>query len=129
MKFKLDENLGASVREVLEDGGHDVRTVREEHLLGASDPEVFAAARREARILVTLDHGFGSVLAYRHEDAAGVAVMNLPGRPSLPLLRVLARTLLEALRENAIGGRLWIVEPGRVREHQRPGGAGLEESG
>jgi hypothetical protein len=32
-------------------------------------------------------------------------------------LDVLIRTLLGALEHNTIAGRLWIVEPGRVRAH------------
>ena len=128
MKFKLDENLGASVQKIFEEAGHDSRTVRDENLLGAPDPEVFAAARREERILITMDHDFGNVLAYRHEDYAGVAVINPPGRPSLPLLRLLMRTLLEALKKNEIRGRLWIVEPNRIREHEPREIPGWEES-
>lgn len=119
MKFKLDENLGRSIQKVLEEGGHDARTVWEENLQGAPDPDIFAAAKREKRILITMDHDFGNVLAYRHEETAGVAVINPPGRPTLPLLRLLAVTLLEALRKGDIRGRLWIVEPRRIREHER----------
>lgn len=119
MKFKLDENFGYSIRKVLEEAGHDRRTVREENLQGAPDPEVFAEAKREERTLFTMDHDFGNVLAYRHEEAAGVAVINPPGRPTLPLLRLLTVTLLEALTKGDIRGRLWIVEPRRTREHER----------
>lgn len=118
MRFKLDENFGASVQKIFEEAGHDSLTVRDENLHGAPDPEVFAAARREERTLVTMDHDFGNVLAYRHEEAAGVAVINPPGRASLPLLRLLIRTLLEAVKQNEIRGRLWIVEPDRIREHE-----------
>ncbi len=119
MKFKLDENFGRSIQEVLEEAGHDARTVREENLQGAPDPEVFAAANSEERILIPMDHGFGNVLAYDHKEAAGVAIINPPGRPTLALLRLLTNTLLKALGKGEIRGRLWIVEPGRIREHER----------
>ena len=128
MKFKLDENLGASVQKIFLEADHDCRTVREEKLVGVPDPEIFSAAKTEKRILLTMDHDFGNVLAFRHEVSAGVAVLNPPGRPSLPLLRVLAHTLLEALKSNDIDGHLWVIEPGRIREHQPPNIPGLEES-
>jgi len=119
MKFKLDENFGRSIQEVLEQSGHDARTVQEEHLQGAADPKIFEAAKSEGRILITMDHGFGNVLLYDHTEAAGVAVINPPGRPTLALLRLLTVTLLKGLAEGEIRGRLWIVEPGRIREHER----------
>jgi len=31
---------------------------------------------------------------------------------------MLAIAFLRALETNAIGGKLWIVEPGRIREHE-----------
>ena len=119
MKFKLDENFGRSIQQVLQEAGHDARTVREERLQGAADPKIFEAAKSEDRILITMDHGFGSVLVYDHKETAGVAVINPPGRPTLALLRLLTATLLKGLAEGEIRGRLWIVEPGRIREHER----------
>lgn len=123
MRLKLDENLGSSIQDIFRKAGFDSPTVRDEGLAGAPDPEVFLTARREDRILVTLDHGFGNVLAYRHDDTPGVAVLNLPANPSLPLIRILAATFIEALKKHDIRGRVWIVEPGRIREHFRESGA------
>ena len=79
---------------------------------------MLAAAVAEGRILVTNDHDLGNVLAYPPEDTAGIVVLNPPGRVSLRLLRRLAMTLLEALSREDVCRKLWIVEPGRIREHQ-----------
>lgn len=117
MKFKLDENFGVSIQRILLEAGHDVKTAREEKLQGAQDIKVFTAAQKEERILISMDRGFGNVLSYGHEDTAGVVIINPPGRVSLQLLQLLTRTLLEGLKKNDIRGRLWIVEPGRIREH------------
>jgi predicted nuclease of predicted toxin-antitoxin system len=57
MRLKLDENLPAEVAGDLRDRGHDVETVAEEGLAGRADRLVVAAARRERRILITLDKG------------------------------------------------------------------------
>ena len=51
--------------------------------VGGSNPlaptiifKVYVVAKGEKRILLTMDHSFGKVLAYRHEKAAGVAIIN-----------------------------------------------------
>ncbi len=56
MKFKLDENLSRRGLEFLKAAGHDVRTVHEQKLGGATDDVLFAACTKEGRALVTLDH-------------------------------------------------------------------------
>jgi predicted nuclease of predicted toxin-antitoxin system len=118
MKFKLDENLGPSIQSLFREYGHDCATTREEGLGGADDPDILAAAVSEGRVLVTTDHDFGNVLAYPPEKTEGIIVLNPPGRVSLRLLRRLVVVLLEVLQREDIRHRLWIVEPGRIREHQ-----------
>jgi len=59
VKFKLDENLGQAVAAVLGTAEHDVATVVQERLQGATDRHVLDAAHAESRCLVTLDLEFG----------------------------------------------------------------------
>jgi predicted nuclease of predicted toxin-antitoxin system len=118
MKFKLDKNLGPSIQAIFHESGHNCATTREEGLGGADDPEVLQAAVAEDRILVTNDHDFGNVLVYPPEDTAGIVVLNPPGRVSVRLLRRLVVAFLKALSREDIRQKLWIVEPGRIREHQ-----------
>lgn len=118
MKFKLDENFGASIQKLFHSQGYDCLTVRDENLFGADDPQVLEAAKKEKRVLVTMDHGFSNVLVYPPGESSGIAVINPPGRASLPLLRTLILTLLNEASQRDISGRLWIVEPGRIREHE-----------
>ena len=66
-------------------------------MAGRPGPEVLQAAVREGRILVTMDHDFGNVLAYRPEDTSGIAVVNPPGQSALPLLKSLIVSVLDAL--------------------------------
>ncbi|MGH9131253.1 MAG: DUF5615 family PIN-like protein [Acidimicrobiales bacterium] len=54
MKVKLDENLGRRTIDVFRTASHDVATVHDEGLAGASDPQVRDAAVAEGRMLVTL---------------------------------------------------------------------------
>jgi predicted nuclease of predicted toxin-antitoxin system len=118
MKFKLDENLGPSIQSLFHEHGHDCATTREEGLGGADDPEVLKAAVAEGRILVTNDHDLGNVHVYPPEKTAGIVVLNPPGQVSMRLLRRLIIAFLEALAREDVDRKLWIVEPGRIREHQ-----------
>ncbi len=127
MNFKLDENLGRTIQEVFLRRGYDCQTVREQRLGGASDPNVLNAAVSEGRILVTMDHDFGNILAYPPARTSGVAIISVPGRVTKPLLVSLVEALLTALQQKALEGKLWIVEPGRIREHEVEGIGGTEE--
>lgn len=46
MKFKLDENFGQRTQDVFRQAGHDVHTIREEGLIGASDNSITRPAGR-----------------------------------------------------------------------------------
>lgn len=117
MKFKLDENFGRSAQQLFRDQQHDAVTVPDEGLRGASHRTIADAARREGRILVTMDHDFSNMLRFPPEETPGVVIINPPERVSANLLMRLLGTLLKALAGRQIAGRLWIVEPGRIREH------------
>jgi len=118
VNFKLDENLGRSIQLLFREHGHDCPTTREEGLGGADDPDILRAAVSEGRVLVTTDQHFSNVLVYPPESTSGIAVLNLHGRASLRLLRHLVMALLDALSREDVRGKLWIVEPGRIREHE-----------
>src|SRR5262245_52146428 len=118
MKYKLDENLGPAVPQIFLDKGLDCHTVHGEKLTGADDDAVLAAAVAEGRILVTMDHDFGNVLVYPPESTCGVAILNPPGNVSRALLATLLQSFVDACEQGVLQGKLWIVEPGRIRERQ-----------
>lgn len=91
MRVKLDENLPAEVAGDLRDRGHDVETIAGEGLAGRADGLVVAAARRERRILITLDEGI------RGQPAGG----SRAARPAIVLLR-LRRVGAKAVRAASI---------------------------
>lgn len=117
-RFKLDENFGRNVQFIFQRRGFDAVTVHDENLRGAKDRRVLQAATAEDRILVTMDQDFANVLLYPPEDTSGIAVIRVPGQPSLTLLERLISGFLDAVERKLIKGRLWIVEPGRIREHE-----------
>ncbi len=118
MKCKLDENFGPTVHEVYQRRGLDRQTVLGEGLGGADDPTILAATVAEDRILVILDRDFTNVLLYPPEATAGVAVVRLGRRASRQLLASVLESFLTARENQLIRGKLWILEPGRIREHR-----------
>ena len=74
MKIKLDESIGRRGVELLTVAGHDVMTVRDQSLRGASDETLFDVCANEDRVLITLDHDFGQVLRFPPERGAGLII-------------------------------------------------------
>jgi predicted nuclease of predicted toxin-antitoxin system len=127
MKFKLDENFGPTTQHVFQQRGLDCYTVQEENLRGAVDGDVLKAAVAEGRILVTMDRDFNNVLRYPPGQMSGIAVISPPGRASRALLRAVVEAFVEELQKKTIRGKLWTVEPGRIREHEPDEPPGWEE--
>jgi hypothetical protein len=118
VRLKLDENLGNLGAELLTQAGQEVATVFEEGLRSAEDRRVIEACRTEGRCLVTLDLDFGNPLLFNPADYAGIAVLRLPARPEPEDLFDAVRTLIGGLERENIGGELWVVQRGRIREYQ-----------
>jgi len=112
MRLKLDENLEVGLAAWLESLGHDAKTVRDEHLSGASDDQVFAAAAAEDRYLVTLDLDFSDPI--RFPPAIGTIVLRVPV-PSMTMIRRLLQQAIAHAADESPTGQIWIVEAGRIR--------------
>lgn len=85
MKIKLDENLPLSLLAELRALGHDVDSVPDEGLAAHPDADVWAAAQREGRFLITQDLDFSDTRAYLPGTHAGLLLVRLrmPGRLAL----------------------------------------------
>jgi predicted nuclease of predicted toxin-antitoxin system len=119
MRFNFDENADPRWRIPLEEAGHHVSTVAEEHLQGAKDPVIARTCRDLGLCLVTADVGFAQILEYPPRDYPGIIVLRHP-RPTLAGMSQLVRQVAAALETRSPQGRLWIVEPGRIRIHGIP---------
>lgn len=118
-EFKLDENLGTLGKALLEATGHDVMTVAQQSISGASDEHIYRIVCEERRVLVTLDRDFGEVLRFPPESSAGIIVLAIKGRVTREIIERRIADFLKVLRIEPIEGFLWIVEAGRVRIHQK----------
>lgn len=118
MKFKLDENFGTRTQRLFAGAGHDVITVEAQRLCGCTDQRLFDVCSAETRCLITLDLDFADIRRFPPDGAAGVVVVRLPPNPTLPILEARVRDLLSTLGTRPLAGRIWIVEPGRIRVHQ-----------
>ena len=122
MKAKLDENLGRSCAAMLTASGHDISTVREQGMSSWADEQVLTACQREGRTLVTLDLDFSNPLRFPPDGTPGIVVLRLPSPVTLGQLKAALAALDAALASRSVLGKLWIVQPGAVREYEGQSG-------
>ena len=77
MKIKLDENLPFDLVPTLAALGHDVHSVFEEGIVGARDVEVWKAAQREERFLITQDMDFSDIRLFEPGSHSGILLLRL----------------------------------------------------
>jgi predicted nuclease of predicted toxin-antitoxin system len=65
MKVKLDENLPLQIALELHARKHDVHTVGQEGLTGHGDADIWQAAQREGRLLITQDLDFSDTRKFQ----------------------------------------------------------------
>jgi predicted nuclease of predicted toxin-antitoxin system len=107
---------------VLQQAGHDVATVHEQHLNGAPDEQVFEVCRVEGRCLVTLDLDFTNPLRFDLANGPGVCVVRYASHAVRESTLAAARTLADALTKRDVSGRLWIVSRDRIRTYDADDG-------
>lgn len=117
MKLKLDECVDARLASILRQAGHETTTVRDQGLFGVADSALYEHCTSEDHILVTLDLDFSDVLRFPPEHTPGLVVLRGPN-DLFHTVRILVHTLANALTRDTPSGRLWIVEPGRLRVHE-----------
>jgi predicted nuclease of predicted toxin-antitoxin system len=119
MRFKLDKNLDVQLAVPLGEGGHDAETVLSEGYSGRGDEAIYEACLQERRTLITLDLDFANPVRFPPSPTEGIVVVR-PPRPVLAQIRATLTAALPYLKSRSLKGRLWIVEPGRIRVY-RPG--------
>ncbi len=123
MKLKLDENFDHRLVSLLAAEGFDVDTVSNEGLSGSQDETIYDTCNTVGRVLVTLDLDFSNPLRFPPADTAGIVIVR-PPRAVLPAVQATLWGALAELKTGSIKGKLWIVEPGRIRVHDPDDGSG-----
>ncbi len=99
MKLLLDEQISGKVAEYLRSQGHDVVAVTTEpSLRGLSDPDVFAIAQAQKRVVVTYNRGdFEAIVreyaetSREHQGLVIVHPVRFPGQDFARLAKALVR--------------------------------------
>jgi predicted nuclease of predicted toxin-antitoxin system len=119
MRIKLDECVDARLVWLIKRSGHEVSTVREPNMLGTSYQALYEHCITASWVLVTLDKNFSNTLHYPPGETPGLVILRAPNY-LFSTMRIVVETFLTALgkSELPLKGRLWIVEPGRVRIHE-----------
>jgi predicted nuclease of predicted toxin-antitoxin system len=121
MKLKLDENFDIRLLPELLNEGFDADTVIAEDLAGSPDETIYDTCKTVGRTLVTLDLDFSNPLRFPPEDTEGIVVVR-PPRAVLSSIRATLWSVIAQLKTGAVKGKLWIVEAGRIREHDNTRG-------
>ena len=95
-RFLVDENAGNEVAELLKGQGYNTRTAAELGLHGRGDEEIFAAAWKEERVIITHDDDFLDNREFPQSRNPGVVVIRpgADGRDDDGLVRCLLLTLM-----------------------------------
>jgi len=114
VKFKLDENLPASLVDTFKASGHDAISTTSQGLQGEEDPTIAVVCREEGRALVTLDTGFADIRAYPPAEYPGIVVLRLRHQAVSHIGEMITR-VLRLVADRPLEKTLWIVDEQKVR--------------
>ncbi len=77
MRIKLDENMPADSKTLLQAFGHDVHTVFDESLERGADEAIFEAVMRERRFFITQDLDFSDTRKFVPGQHPGIMILRL----------------------------------------------------
>ncbi len=119
MLIKVDEDLPRQVADYLVAKGYDAVTVRQQHMGGWKDAELWVVVQAEQRFLITADKGFGNIRHYKPGEHAGVLLL----RPDIDGIRPLLELMMMVLAQielQQLAGTISVASPRglRVRRSQ-----------
>jgi predicted nuclease of predicted toxin-antitoxin system len=119
MKILLDQGLPRSTAQMLAGTGVDAVHVGEIGLAAASDEAILEAARRERRVVVTLDADFHAILARTKAQTPSVIRIRIEGLKAKQLSDVLLEIFAKTQQELDAGAVVSVTKQ-RIRVHMLP---------
>jgi len=115
MKFLVDNALSPDVAALLTAAGHDAVHVRSLDLHAAEDQAVFEAAIDQARVLVSADTDFGTMLTMRRQTRPSVILLRhgVPRKPTEQATLLLAN--LPSVEVDLEMGAIVVFRADRIR--------------
>jgi predicted nuclease of predicted toxin-antitoxin system len=120
MKFLVDNALSPALAMLLNDAGHDAIHVRDIGLGQVDDDVIFDRAASDARIVVSADTDFGTILSARSVSTPSVIQFRGPGSRRPDALARAILTNLAQVKDSLEAGSIVTFEPTRVRIRSLP---------
>lgn len=114
IRILLDQGLPRSTAEFLRSEGWDVLHVGDIGMSRSSDTQILEYARREHRVIITLDSDFHTILALANASAPSVIRLRLEGLKGLELA-YLIRKLIPRIAPQLKKGAMVSVSDSRIR--------------
>ena len=119
MRFLIDEPVSPRVADMLRQAGHDAVHAREIGLTASPDTAILERARTDARVVITQDHDFGTLLAASGAIYPSVIRLRLrDGRAESHARAILAN--LERIQTALSEGALAVLSDGVIRIRRLP---------
>ena len=120
MKFLVDLNLSPHLARRLLEADQDAVHCADLELLTATDEHILAVARDEARVVVSADADFGTILARtRASSPSLILVRRTQGRRVEQLVDLVVANL-PAVEDDLVAGSIVVLGEGTVRIRRLP---------
>ncbi|MEO1389992.1 MAG: DUF5615 family PIN-like protein [Cyanobacteria bacterium J06634_6] len=119
MKFLADMGISPRTVEWLNIQGHNAKRLNEEGLEKLPDSSVMAKALAENRILLTMDLGFGALLAMSQQQFPSVIIFRLSNETS-KIVNDRLFQVLESFKDDLESGVIISVGDDTIRVRQLP---------